>query len=110
MVEKPISHYCPFKERRESILLLHKVRILFIKGTTVYAPSSELGLPKPLSRQRECPSPQHSAYSVFYSLAREPFHLISAQTIVIYHLQIKAISRFKDRPTIHIPVDAGRYC
>ncbi len=37
-----------------------KVRIYSIKSTTVYVPSSELGLsPPPLSRQRVCPSPQN---------------------------------------------------
>jgi hypothetical protein len=30
-----------------------------MKSTTVYVPSSELGLSQPLSRQRVCPSPQN---------------------------------------------------
>ncbi len=32
---------------------------VYIKSTTVYVHSSELGLPQPLSRQRVCPSPQN---------------------------------------------------
>ncbi len=31
----------------------------YIKSTTVYVPSAELGLSQPLSRQRVCPSPQN---------------------------------------------------
>jgi hypothetical protein len=31
--------------------------VQYIKSTTVYVPSSELGLSQPLSRQRVCPSP-----------------------------------------------------
>ncbi len=34
----------------------HKARIVYIKSTTVYVPSSELGLSQPLLRQRVCPS------------------------------------------------------
>ncbi len=34
-------------------------KYVYIKSTTVYIPSSELGLSQPLSRQRECPSPQN---------------------------------------------------
>jgi hypothetical protein len=37
----------------------HKVRIYCIKSTTVYVPSSELGLIQPLSRQPMCPFPQN---------------------------------------------------
>jgi hypothetical protein len=36
---------------------VHKVRILYLEKTTVYVPSSELGLPQHLSRRRMCPSP-----------------------------------------------------
>jgi hypothetical protein len=32
-------------------------KYVYIKSTTVYVPSSELGLSHPLSRQRVCPSP-----------------------------------------------------
>jgi hypothetical protein len=35
------------------------VHILYIKSSTVYVPSSELGLSQPLSRHRVCPSPQN---------------------------------------------------
>jgi hypothetical protein len=34
-------------------------KVLNIKSTTVYFPSSELGLSQSLSRQRVCPSPQN---------------------------------------------------
>jgi hypothetical protein len=40
-------------------LLVPTTKYVYIKSTTVYVPSSELGLPQPLSRQRECPSPQN---------------------------------------------------
>ncbi len=33
-------------------------KYIYIKSTTVYVPSSELGLSHPLSRQRVCPSPR----------------------------------------------------
>ncbi len=39
-----------------SYLLITKY--VYIKSTTVYVPSSELGLSQPLSRQRVFPSPQ----------------------------------------------------
>ncbi len=35
------------------------IKYVNIKSTKVYVPSSELGLSKPLSRQRVCPSPQN---------------------------------------------------
>jgi hypothetical protein len=38
----------------------YKVRIY--KESTVYVPSSELGLSQPLSRQRVCPSPQNRGW------------------------------------------------
>jgi hypothetical protein len=34
-------------------------KYVYIKSTTVFIPSSELGLSQPLSRQRMCPSPQN---------------------------------------------------
>jgi hypothetical protein len=34
-------------------------KYVYIKSTTEYVPSSELGLPQPLARQRVCPSPQN---------------------------------------------------
>jgi hypothetical protein len=34
-------------------------KYLYIKSTTVYVPSSELGLSQPLSRLRVCPSPHN---------------------------------------------------
>jgi hypothetical protein len=40
-------------------LLLDCVMFVYIRSTTVYVPSSELGLSQPLSRQRVCPSPQN---------------------------------------------------
>jgi hypothetical protein len=37
-------------------------KYVYIKSTTVYVPSSELGLSQPLSRQRVCPSPQNRVW------------------------------------------------
>jgi hypothetical protein len=37
----------------------HATKYIYLQSTTVYVPSSELGLFHPLSRQRVCPSPQH---------------------------------------------------
>jgi hypothetical protein len=42
-----------------------------IKSTTVYVPSSELGLSQPLSRQRLCPSPQNGGRGGGHSPASE---------------------------------------
>ena len=39
--------------------LRHTTKYVYIRSTTVYVPSSELGLSQPLSRQRVCPSPQN---------------------------------------------------
>jgi hypothetical protein len=39
--------------------MLAHTKYVYIKNTTVYVPSSELGLSQPLSRQRVCPSPQN---------------------------------------------------
>ncbi len=39
---------------------LPSTKYVYIKSTTVYVPSSELGLSQALSRQRRCPSPQNS--------------------------------------------------
>jgi hypothetical protein len=36
-----------------------KYAYVYIKSTTVYIPSSELGLSQPLSRQQVCPSPKN---------------------------------------------------
>jgi hypothetical protein len=36
---------------------MHSTKYIFIKSTTVYVPSSELGLSHPLSRRRVCPPP-----------------------------------------------------
>jgi hypothetical protein len=38
-----------------------RTKYVYIKSTTVYVPSSELGRSQPLSRQRVCPSPQNRA-------------------------------------------------
>jgi hypothetical protein len=35
----------------------YSTKYVYIKSTTVYVTSSELGLSQPLSRQRVCPSP-----------------------------------------------------
>jgi hypothetical protein len=44
---------------------------IYIKNTTVYVPSSELGLSQPLSRQRVCPSPQNQGGEGEHSPAGE---------------------------------------
>jgi hypothetical protein len=41
------------------IVLEETTKYVYIKSTTVYVPSSELGLSQPLSRQRVCPSPHN---------------------------------------------------
>jgi hypothetical protein len=38
---------------------VQSTKYVYIKATTVYVPSSELGLSQPVSRQRVCPSPQN---------------------------------------------------
>jgi hypothetical protein len=38
---------------------VYNTKYIYIQSTTVYAPSSELGLSHSLSRQRVCPSPQN---------------------------------------------------
>jgi len=38
---------------------MNTTKYIYIKNTTVYVPSSELGLSQPLSRQRVCPSSQN---------------------------------------------------
>ncbi len=45
-------------EKQRVLLLFYYPKYVYIKSTTVYTPSSELGLYQPLSRQRVCPSPQ----------------------------------------------------
>jgi hypothetical protein len=45
--------------RRGYGYILQPTKYVYIKSTTVYVPSSELGLSQPLSRQRVCPSPQN---------------------------------------------------
>ncbi len=40
-------------------LIVNATKYLYIKSTTVYVPSSALGLSQPLSRHRVCPSPQN---------------------------------------------------
>jgi hypothetical protein len=35
---------------------------VYIQSTTVYAPSSELGLPQPLSRKQVCPPPRTNGW------------------------------------------------
>jgi hypothetical protein len=40
------------------LLYMGPKKCIYIKSTTVYAPSSEWGLSHPLSRQRVCPSPR----------------------------------------------------
>ncbi len=35
----------------------YTTKYLYIESTTVYVPSSELGLPHPFSRKRVCPPP-----------------------------------------------------
>jgi hypothetical protein len=39
--------------------ILLSTKYVYTKSTTVYVPSSELGLSQPLSRQQVCPSPQN---------------------------------------------------
>ncbi len=52
--------FCTFSLFSCMCLTHHKVRIhKDLKSTTVYVPSSELGLSQPLSRQRVCPSLQN---------------------------------------------------
>ncbi len=54
----PISHH-----RHSAVslspLLVISTKYVHIKSTTVYVPSSELGLSHPLSRQRVCPYPRN---------------------------------------------------
>ncbi len=51
---------------------LHKAtKYIHIKSTTVYVPSSELGLSHPLSRQRVCPSPRNQRGGGAHSCAGE---------------------------------------
>ncbi len=45
------------------ISLFPPTMYIYIKSTTVYVPSSELGLSHPLSRQRVCPSPGRGGHS-----------------------------------------------
>ena len=42
----------------EGSVRIYPTKYVFIKSTTVYVPSSELGLSQPISRQRVFPSPQ----------------------------------------------------
>ncbi len=46
-----------FLEVGQSPVFILYTKYLYIKSTTVYVPSLELGLSQPLSRQRVCPSP-----------------------------------------------------
>jgi hypothetical protein len=62
----------PSNRRRGVFNRIYNIRTLspittkyvYIKSTTVYVPSSELGLSQPLYRQRMCPSPQNRGWGV----------------------------------------------
>ncbi len=64
-----------------SILFTHNIllflilgmctKYVYIKSTTVYIPSSELGLSQPLSRQLVCPSPRNQRGGGAHSSAGE---------------------------------------
>jgi hypothetical protein len=49
---------------------VHNMGLRYI-NTTVYVPSSELGLPQPVSRKRVCPSPNQRVGGVAHSPAGE---------------------------------------
>ncbi len=50
---------CSVRNERLYPSIATSTKYLYIKSTTVYVPSSKLGLSHPLSRQRVCPSPRN---------------------------------------------------